>query len=700
MADEHPLADLAPRDVVARAISRRLNERDARPPLARRHRDRRLRARASRRSGRRAGSSASIPPATGCRWRPPRTTSPAACAPTSTARRRFPGCGRAARPRAPACTAPTGSRRTRCSRAWCSRRARSRRSCRDATAPSRPVCSASRRRDVAPSFDAERRSRPGPALHPRGAAADHDARRRRPAQRREPRPRRRRARRDGPTDVESANLLAVSTASRPRGDARAVSRAARTPASTHPEPSPEFLGRLVFSGDGATRVRPARDRTRAVAMSEHDAPVARRARARRHGAGRGPRPARRPHRRARTRRRARVRRRRRPGRRRARRHRVRDRGVRAARPVGAGALAVDDGDVVGPGTKVGEVAGPLRSVLTGERSALNFLCHLSGVASAHPPLRRRRRPDGPDLGHPQDAARAPRGREGGGPRRRGREPPRLALGVRAGEGQPPRRAQHHRGGRAGRAHAGPAARSRWSATAPSRCRRRSPRAPTMVLLDNMTPDAVRACVSLVRTTAPAGFLVEVSGGVTLDNVRAYADAGADLISTSVITQSAPALDIALRPDDLDRGGLNDAARDRLWQHPDRHRPLQRPRARRPLAHRDRRRPHVRRARADVPAVPRVPRVLVRRARLGRRHRVGRPARHRRAPRDDRALLRLPGARARTRCTHRHADPLRRAQERRCRPHRQRRGRLRPLRRPDHRRRLRHRQHRRRGEREG
>jgi len=38
--------------------------------------------------------------------------------------------------------------------------------------------------------------------------------------------------------------------------------------------------------------------------------------------------------------------------------------------------------------------------------------------------------------------------------------------------------------------------------------------------------------------------VEVSGGVTLDTVRAYADAGADLISTSVITQSAPALDLA------------------------------------------------------------------------------------------------------------------------------------------------------------
>ena len=45
----------------------------------------------------------------------------------------------------------------------------------------------------------------------------------------------------------------------------------------------------------------------------------------------------------------------------------------------------------------------------------------------------------------------------------------------------------------------------------------------MVLLDNMTPDEVRACVVAVResdTGSPAGFLVEVSGGITLENVRA------------------------------------------------------------------------------------------------------------------------------------------------------------------------------------
>ena len=64
---------------------------------------------------------------------------------------------------------------------------------------------------------------------------------------------------------------------------------------------------------------------------------------------------------------------------------------------------------------------------------------------------------------------------------------------------------------------------------------------TLVLCDNMTPAEVAECVTL----AGGRVLIEVSGGVTLDTVAGYAAAGADLISTSVITQSAPALDLGL-----------------------------------------------------------------------------------------------------------------------------------------------------------
>lgn len=62
-----------------------------------------------------------------------------------------------------------------------------------------------------------------------------------------------------------------------------------------------------------------------------------------------------------------------------------------------------------------------------------------------------------------------------------------------------------------------------------------------VLLDNMTPDQVRDAVE----RAPGRVLLEVSGGVTLDNVREYASTGVDLISVGAITHSAPSIDVAL-----------------------------------------------------------------------------------------------------------------------------------------------------------
>lgn len=65
-----------------------------------------------------------------------------------------------------------------------------------------------------------------------------------------------------------------------------------------------------------------------------------------------------------------------------------------------------------------------------------------------------------------------------------------------------------------------------------------------VLLDNMSPGDVAAAVALVRTDAPR-MLVEVSGGVDLSTVRAYAAAGPDLVSVGSLTHSAPAADISL-----------------------------------------------------------------------------------------------------------------------------------------------------------
>lgn len=70
----------------------------------------------------------------------------------------------------------------------------------------------------------------------------------------------------------------------------------------------------------------------------------------------------------------------------------------------------------------------------------------------------------------------------------------------------------------------------------------------ILLLDNMAPETVRQAVELVRAHDPdeRRTLTEASGGITLDNVRRYAEAGVDLISIGALTHSAPAVDISFK----------------------------------------------------------------------------------------------------------------------------------------------------------
>jgi nicotinate-nucleotide pyrophosphorylase (carboxylating) len=205
---------------------------------------------------------------------------------------------------------------------------------------------------------------------------------------------------------------------------------------------------------------------------------------------------------------------------------------------------VQDGDSVAAGAELGRVFGAMRAILTGERAALNFLCHLSGVATSTRAF--------------VDAA-------GGRVRildTRKTLPGLRALekaAVRAGGGHNHRASlsdallikDNHLVG-LGIEKAVQAASDRWPGrTVEVECERPEQVAEAIaagagiVMLDNMTPAQVKKCVALVRTSSRPGVLVEVSGRVALDNVAQYAAAGPDLISTSAITQSAPALDLGL-----------------------------------------------------------------------------------------------------------------------------------------------------------
>jgi nicotinate-nucleotide pyrophosphorylase (carboxylating) len=217
-------------------------------------------------------------------------------------------------------------------------------------------------------------------------------------------------------------------------------------------------------------------------------------------------------------------------------------------------LAVDftvlDGGWLEPGSVVAEVSGPMRSVLTAERTALNFVCHLSGIATmarrfvdavadANPATRvLDTRKTTPGLRALEKAAV----RAGG------------AWNHRAGLSDAVLLKDNHLG-RLGIVEAVALARCWWpgrmvevECDVPEQVSEAVDAGASAVLLDNMTPSQVSECVALVRARtadAPGSVLVEVSGGVTLGTAPAYAAAGADLISVGAITHSAPIVDLGL-----------------------------------------------------------------------------------------------------------------------------------------------------------
>ncbi|MFN3330743.1 MAG: nicotinate-nucleotide diphosphorylase, partial [Pyrinomonadaceae bacterium] len=66
-----------------------------------------------------------------------------------------------------------------------------------------------------------------------------------------------------------------------------------------------------------------------------------------------------------------------------------------------------------------------------------------------------------------------------------------------------------------------------------------------ILIDNQAPNELRKLVEMARSMNP-NILIEASGGITLENVRSYAETGVDLISVGKLTHSARAVDISFK----------------------------------------------------------------------------------------------------------------------------------------------------------
>ena len=202
-----------------------------------------------------------------------------------------------------------------------------------------------------------------------------------------------------------------------------------------------------------------------------------------------------------------------------------------------------DGSRVQPGTVIGTISGPARGLLSGERVALNFLGHLSGVATgtatiadaiAHTHARvADTRKTIPGLRALQKHAV----KAGGGSNHRfGLDDAVLIkdnhIAVAGGVAEAVRRAK---------AGVGHLVKIEVEVDSLAQLAELLPLGVDAVLLDNMGPDLVREAVTMV-----AGRLItEASGRITPETAVPLAEAGVDLISVGWLTHSAHVLDIGL-----------------------------------------------------------------------------------------------------------------------------------------------------------
>ena len=206
-------------------------------------------------------------------------------------------------------------------------------------------------------------------------------------------------------------------------------------------------------------------------------------------------------------------------------------------------VAAPDGNAVAAGTPVLHLRGPARAILTGERVALNFLGHLSGIATATARVVAAvagtgcrvadTRKTAPGLRALQKAAV----RAGGGVNHRfGLDDAMLVkdnhIAVAGGVANALARA---------RVAAGHMVKLEVEVDTLSQLDAALAGRPDVILLDNMDPGTLRTAVAHIGGRA----VTEASGGITLANAAEIAATGVDYLALGWLTQGAPALDFGL-----------------------------------------------------------------------------------------------------------------------------------------------------------
>jgi nicotinate-nucleotide pyrophosphorylase (carboxylating) len=214
-----------------------------------------------------------------------------------------------------------------------------------------------------------------------------------------------------------------------------------------------------------------------------------------------------------------------------------------------------DGAKLASGEAIAKVAGPLRSLLTAERVMLNFLTYLSGVASLTGQYVELVEGTGVEILDTRKTIPGLRGLSKYAVRCGGGRCHRIGLydAVMVKDNHIAGVGLEGVGGLAERLKAG-IERARACNPAPWFIEVEVDTLEQLevvlgvdvdvVLLDNMGPDVLREAVA-IRDRMKPGVKLEASGGITLETVRAKAEAGVDYISIGALTHSAPSLDIGL-----------------------------------------------------------------------------------------------------------------------------------------------------------
>jgi nicotinate-nucleotide pyrophosphorylase (carboxylating) len=203
---------------------------------------------------------------------------------------------------------------------------------------------------------------------------------------------------------------------------------------------------------------------------------------------------------------------------------------------------VNDGEAVGAGTVLMRLQGNARAMLTAERSALNTLQHLSGIATMTRTYVEKIAGTGATLLDTRKTIPGLRVLEKYASRMGGAQNHRMRLddgllikdnhvGVAGGVAEAVRAAKAANTGLPVQVEV-----DRIDQIEPA-----LEAGADRLLLDNMPPPVLREAVALVAGRVP----LEASGGVNLDTIRAIAETGVNYISAGRITQSAPAVDIGL-----------------------------------------------------------------------------------------------------------------------------------------------------------